>query len=219
MTPVSSLQSAINSIVHPGLTKEPLPKTPSTQKPMLYLSRHGESEYNAKKLFCGIFDSPLTPKGVGDAKKQATLLKDKDIDVGITNDLQRSKRTLEEILKLHPNANIEIDPNLRERDYGDLTGKSKEEMAEKDPEMTLKFRRSWDFPPPNGESLKMVWENRIKPFCEELEQRMQQEKINILVVCTNNTMRLIRMHFEKLTIEETLEIENPFDDYTSYKVH
>lgn len=218
MDKVATLSSATDSINNPGQITLPLPKTEELDGPILYVSRHGESEYNARKLFCGIFDSPLTPKGVGDAEKQAALLKDKDIDIGITNDLQRSKRTLEEILKFHPDTRIEIDANLRERDYGNLTGKNKKDLAEKDPEMTLKFRRSWDFPPPNGESLKMVWENRIKPFCEKLEQRIKQEKINVLVVCTNNTMRLIRMHFEKLTIEGMLEIENPFDDYASYKI-
>lgn len=216
MVKTGSLSSAMASIRNPGQTTAPLPKTNSRAKPILYLSRHGETEYNKRKLFCGLFDSPLTEKGLSDAKKQAELLMDREINLGITNDMQRSKKTLEEVLKYHPQATLEIDLLLRERDYGDLTGKSKEEMMRLDPELTLKFRRSWDFPIPNGESLKDVWENRIKSFCEKLERRMRNEKISAVVCCTNNTMRLIRMYFEKLTIEQMLELENPFDDYASY---
>lgn len=216
MLKTSSLSSAEASIKNPGQASAPLPKADSQNKPILYVSRHGETEYNKRKIFCGVFDSPLTEKGLDDAKKQAELLKDKEINVGITNDLQRSRKTLEEILKYHPQATVEIDLSLRERNYGDLTGKSKEEMMKSDPELTLKFRRGWDFPIPNGESLKDVWENRIKVFCEKLEKRMKDEGINVAVCCTNNTMRLIRMYFEKLSTEEMLELENPFDDYASY---
>ncbi len=216
MVKTSSLSSAMDSINNPGLAAVPLPKTGSRAKPILYLSRHGETEYNKRKIFCGVFDSPLTEKGLNDAKKQAELLKYQEIDEGITNDKQRSRKTLEEILKYHQRATLETDLSLRERDYGDLTGKSKQDMMKSDPELTLKFRRGWDFPIPNGESLKEVWENRIKTFCEKLEKRMKDKRINVTVCCTNNTMRLIRMYFEKLSTEEMLELENPFDDYASY---
>lgn len=218
MVKTSTLNSANDSIINPGKTEKPLPKSLNCGKPTLFLSRHGESEYNRQKLFCGIFNSPLSEKGREDAVKQAEMLKETDIDLGISNDLQRSLNTLKEILKYHPKARLEITPLLRERDYGELTGKSKAEAMEKDPELTLKFRRSWDFPPPNGESLNMVWDNRIEPFCKELEARMKKEKINVVVCCTNNTMRLIRMYFEKLTLEQMLELENPFDDYASYSL-
>ncbi|PIS21596.1 hypothetical protein COY33_01010 [candidate division WWE3 bacterium CG_4_10_14_0_2_um_filter_42_7] len=218
MTKTSSLNSANDSILNPGKTEKPLPKSANCGKPTLFLSRHGESEYNRLKLFCGVFDSPLSEKGRKDAVKQAEMLKDLEIDLGISNDLQRSLNTLKEILKYHPETRLEITPLLRERDYGDLTGKSKAVAMKKDPELTLKFRRSWDFPPPNGESLKMVWDNRIEPFCQNLEKRMRKEKMNVVVCCTNNTMRLIRMYFEKLTLEQMLELENPFDDYASYSL-
>ena len=108
---------------------------------------------------------------------------------------------------------------FRSRDYGDLTGKSKIELNKQDPKLCQKYRRSWSFPPPNGESLKMVWDNRLKQFCKDLEGRIKRDKINVAVSCTGNTMRLIRMYFEKLSVEEMLAIESPTaQDYAAYLI-
>ncbi len=217
MVKVASLESAQKSLIHPGLATKPLPKVKSETGNILYLFRHGETEDNKNRIFSGRRDSPLTTEGVKQAQVLAEKLKDKKIDLAIYSDLSRAKDTLDEILKFHPETKTEPSELLLERDYGQLTGTSKVELNEKDPELCLKYRRSWDFPPPEGESLKMVWENRLKKFCQDLEERMRQEKINIAISCTNNTMRLIRMYFEKLSIEQMLELENPLaTDYASY---
>lgn len=220
MVTVASLESAQKSLETPGLTTAPLPKADeSTGGPILYLFRHGETEDNKNKIFSGRRNSPLTSKGVEQSKELAKKLKDKKIDLAIYSDLIRAKGTLDKVLKFHPETKTEPSELLLERDYGKLTGTSKTELNEKDPQLCLKYRRSWDFPPPGGESLKMVWENRIKKFCKDLEERMHRKKINVAISCTNNTMRLIRMYFEKLSVEEMLELENPLaTDYASYSV-
>ncbi len=221
MVKVASLESAQKSLETPGLASTPLPKVDETTTggTILYVFRHGETEHNKNKLFCGRHDSPLTEEGVKQAQALAKKMRNERIDLAIYSDLSRAKDTLDEVLKFHPNTKTEASKELLERDYGDLTNTSKAELNEKDPELCLKYRRSWDFPPPNGESLQMVWENRVKEFCENLEKRMQKEKINVAVSCTNNTMRLIRMHFENLSIEQMLEIENPLGtDYASYLI-
>ena len=221
MPTVASLESAQKSLQHPGLSVGPLPKVDEAAATMLvlYLFRHGETEDNKNKIFSGRRDSPLTPKGIEQSEELAEKLKDKKIDLAIYSDLSRAKDTLDEVLKFHPETKTEPSKLLLERDYGELTGTSKTELNQKDPELFLKYRRSWDFPPPNGESLKMVWENRVKQFCEDLEERMRREKINVAISCTNNTMRLIRMYFEKLSIEQMLELENPLaTDYASYTI-
>jgi broad specificity phosphatase PhoE len=215
---VASLKSAQKSLQNPG-EAPPLPKEESPTKPTLYLFRHGETEDNRARIFSGRRDAKLTTKGTEQAKILAEKLKDKKIDLGIYSDLSRAKDTLTEVIKYHPKTKLEPSQRLLERDYGDLTGTSKIELNRRDPELTLKYRRSWDFPPPHGESLKMVWENRVKKFCEELEERMRKEKINVAVSCTNNTMRLIRMYFEDLGIREMLELENPLaQDYAAYAI-
>ncbi len=223
MPAIASLKSAQKSLENPGLAAKPLPKTDeSAGEPILYLFRHGETEDNKDKIFSGRRNSLLTPKGVEQSKELAEKLKDKKIDVAIFSDIaegksDRAERTLEEVLKFHPETKKEAAKFLVERDYGELTGTSKAELNKKDPELCLKYRRSWDFPPPYGESLKMVWENRVQKFCQDLEERMREEKINVAISCTNNTMRLIRIYFEKLSIEQALELENPLAvDYASY---
>lgn len=219
MVQVASLESAQKSLDTPGLVTKPLPKSESETEPTLYLFRHGETEDNRARIFSGRRDSPLTPKGVKQAQVLAEKLKTKKIDVGIYSDLSRAKDTLMGVLKYHQNVKVEPSQLLLERDYGELTGTSKLELNEKDPELCLKYRRSWDYPPPGGESLKMVWEKRVKNFCQGLEERMRRERINVAISCTNNTMRLIRMYFEKLKIEEMLELENPLgSDYASYSI-
>ena len=226
MPAVASLESAQKSLETPGLAIKPLPKTDeSSGGPILYLFRHGETEDNKNRIFSGRRNSLLTPKGIEQSKELAAKLKDKKIDVAIFSDIaegksDRAERTLEEVLKFHPQTKKEPAELLVERDYGELTGTSKTELNQKDPELCLKYRRSWDFPPPGGESLKMVWENRVKKFCQDLEERIQKEKINVAISCTNNTMRLIRMYFEKLSIEQTLELENPLaKDFASYLIN
>jgi len=225
MPTVASLESAQKSLETPGLAAKPLPKVESETGNILYLFRHGETEDNKNKIFSGRRNSPLTTKGVEQSKELAEKLKDKKIDVAIFSDIaegksDRAERTLEEVLKHHPETKKEPAKFLVERDYGELTGTSKAELNQKNPELCLKYRRSWDFPPPGGESLKMVWENRVKKFCEDLEERMRKEKINVAISCTNNTMRLIRMHFENISIEQMLELENPLAlDYASYTIH
>lgn len=218
MVIVASMESAQKSIENPG-EAPPLPKNESASEPTLYLFRHGETEDNKNKIFSGRHDAKLTDEGINQAKVLAKKLKDKKIDVGIYSNVSRAKNTLDEVLKFHPKTQREAADLLLERDYGDLTGTSKEKLNQKDPQLTLKYRRSWDFSPPNGESLQMVWENRVKKFCEDLEERMKRERINVAVSCTNNTMRLIRMYFENLSIREMLELENPLGtDYASYSI-
>lgn len=216
----ASLENARKSLKDPGITLEALPKTESPELPILYLFRHGQTVHNIKRIFCGRTDSPLTETGIKQAQILAEKLKDKKIDLGICSELSRAKDTLKEVLKYHPQTPIESSQLILERDYGDLTGRSKTDLDKEDPELCLKYRRSWDFPPPNGESLKMVWETRVKSFCFDLEQKMRKEKINVAVSCTNNTMRLIRMYFEKLSLPETLAIENPTaQDYAAYVIN
>ena len=186
----------------------------------IFIFRHGQTTDNLSHTFSGFRDVDLTESGVEEAKTIGEQLKDEKVTRAYCSDQIRSKHTLELVLNVyHKDVPVLEDARIKERDYGDLTNTSKAELNNKNPELTQKYRRSWDFPPPNGESLKMVWEGRVKKFCEDIEDRIREEKINIAVSCTNNTMRLIRMHFEKLSIEEMLSIENPTaQDYAAYLI-
>jgi 2,3-bisphosphoglycerate-dependent phosphoglycerate mutase len=209
-------KAALASLNDPGKGNKPLPKTNIETPPVLYIFRHCQTEYNLKKIFCGRRNPPLTEKGIEQAKELAEKLKTKKINLFISPAQLRCSQTLEPLQKYFPNIPYEQRTDLFERDYGDLTGKNKEQVMAEYGDQAILWRRGWDNPPPNGESLKTVWETRIKKFCQELEAQMKKEQINVAYCGTNNTVRLIRWYFERMPKEEMLTIESPYADYASY---
>jgi 2,3-bisphosphoglycerate-dependent phosphoglycerate mutase len=215
----------------------------------IYLFRHGQSYYNRMHFFTGWKDSKLTPKGILDAKKVAQKLKKTSIDVAYRSHLTRSKDTLKEVLKFHKECKTVItDDRIIERCYGKLQGRSHKAFVEKEGkedyltllhwhkidhlhgkekkefikemgEAELKIvRRSYDVPPPGGESVKDV-EKRVKLFIKDLLKKMKKEKVNVAISAHGNSMRPFRRHFEKLSKEQMMELENPWDDYFVYSVN
>lgn len=210
-------KAAITSLKNPGKCLS-LPKTKEGKYSTLYVFRHSQTFDNIRRVFSGRRNSKLTPEGIRQAKRLANLLKSKKIDFFISSPLSRCLETLEEVRVFHKQVSLVKEPLLLERDYGKLTGKSKTKLMRKSLEKAILYRRSYDFPPPGGESLKEVQIKRVFPFCGKLVKKMRSEKINVAVCCTNNTMRLIRMYFERLSIEEMLTLENSFEDYASFSV-
>jgi len=183
----------------------------------IYLFRHAESEDNRRHLFSGWRDPELSEKGKIDCQELAELLKDKKIDLFFSPNLKRNLETVKEVKKYHPAVGLEIDDRLKERCYGDLQGQPHLDLMRTDLQSYLTYHRSYDVPPPNGESIKMV-EERVTPFYEELLERIKKEKINVAICAGNNAMRVIRRFLENLSVKEMLEIENPYDNYFEYQV-
>jgi 2,3-bisphosphoglycerate-dependent phosphoglycerate mutase len=105
-----------------------------------------------------------------------------------------------------------------ERSYGKLQGKyHKAIIAKYGKEMFDKWHRAYDFPPPGGESAKMV-EKRVLSFIKELLAFMKREKVNVAISAHGNSMRPFRRYFEHLTIEQMGKLENPWDNYFGYVV-
>ncbi len=218
-------------------------------KKHIYLFRHGQSYYNKDHVFTGWKDSRLTPLGIKQAKVIARKLKNKKIDVAFQTTLSRSKDTLKEVLKYHPECRIVItNDKMLERNYGRLNGKShkafvkregtdayrtllhwhkidhligwdRKQFIKKLGEAELKIiRRSYSIAPPRGESVKMV-EKRVNIFIKELLRFMKREKVNVALSAHGNSMRPFRKYFEKLSIKQMMELENPWDDYFDYIVN
>ena len=210
-------RSALSSIISPGKTKRPLPKKESSKYPEIYVFRHGETYDNRQRIFSGWRDSKLTLKGKDQAKMLVPKLKDKQIDVCIISHLSRSSQTAKIALK-GKKVSYEVDDRIIERDYGKLTGKSKEKLMEENFVDAVKYRRYFDFPPPGGESLKDV-KKRVFPFCRDLVKRVKKTGENVAVSCHGNSMKIIRLYFEKLKIIDVLVQENPLgQDYAEYVV-
>ncbi len=112
---------------------------------------------------------------------------------------------------------MKIDDRIIERCYGELQGSSKTKLEKTNPKIYKIYHRSYDIPPPGGESIKMV-ERRVFSFCKGLEKLIRAQKINVAVVCGNNSMRALRRYFEKLTVEEMMAQENSYRDFVEYKI-
>lgn len=164
----------------------------------LVLLRHGESVWNKENRFTGFTDVDLSEKGVEEAKAAGQALKNIPFDHIFTSTLQRAYKTAE--LATGRTDMIKHD-DLRERDYGDLTGLNKDEMREKFGEEQVHiWRRSYDVPPPGGESLKDVVA-RVEPyFRAHIEPLLKQNK-NVLLAAHGNTLRAMLIILGEYTPE------------------
>ena len=212
----------------------------------IYLFRHGQSYYNKHHWFTGWIDSKMTKEGFKNARQIAKQLEKKKIQVAFHTHLSRSKNTLKEVLKFHPECKEIIeDDRMIERSYGKLQrhshtefmqelegvivkpiekkyGKMNRVVRHKFAEQTAKtiydiYHRSYDIPPPGGESIKDV-EKRVKSFIKDLLKKMKKEKVNVAISAHGNSMRPFRQYFEKLSREQMMKLENPWDSYFVYAV-
>ena len=177
----------------------------------LVLVRHGQSEWNLKNLFTGWRDPDLTELGVEEARAAGRRLKDAGLrfDVAFTSVLSRAQRTLALIEGELGQGPIEThrDQALNERDYGDLSGLNKDDARAKWGEDQVHvWRRSYDVPPPGGESLKdtgaRVWPYHI--------HRIQPKVLGggtVIVAAHGNSLRALIMALDGLTGEEIVAQE------------
>lgn len=176
--------------------------------PKLALVRHGQSLWNLENRFTGWVDVPLTAKGEEEARRAGERLRGHSFDVAYTSALTRAQRTLALILESIPLDIPTIrDLALNERDYGDLAGLNKDDMRAKYGEEQVHiWRRSYDVPPPNGESLKMTQERTVPFFERAILGDIRQGK-DVLVVAHGNSNRSIAMALESLTPDQVLQLE------------
>ena len=198
-----------------------LPKQESDEFSTVYVFRHGQTDDNADYIFSGWRDSKLTNEGEKQALILADKLEDKKIDRLISSPQIRAIETMKLAISKNENAKklpLETDERIKERSYGDFTGESKLEIQLKDPLELRKIRRSYDFVPPNGESIEMVCK-RVGEFCDELIKSVKGTKTNVAISCHGNSIRGFRKYFEHLSEEETATIETPLgQDYAAYLI-
>jgi len=183
----------------------------------LFVFRHAQTTDNSRGIFSGWRDCKLTLKGLQQSLQIAEQLKLEKIDYAFTSHLKRARQTLEIVLEKHRNIPVFMDDRLIERCYGLLQGKGKRKASEERPEWYAKIHRGYDYPPPEGESLKMV-EKRVMPFLGQLQEWLKLNPCNVAISCHGNSMRPIRRTFEHLTLEQMLQLENPQDCAMSYQL-
>ncbi|MFN4216345.1 MAG: histidine phosphatase family protein [Brevinematales bacterium] len=201
----------------------------------LYLVRHGESTWNRRNWFTGWVDVSLTPRGIEEALACGRMLADKDFDIAYTSNLVRAMETLLLILAFQKKTPIVVsqrgrerrwsriyneeakkavlpiytDWHLNERYYGKLQGLNKEETKKQygEEKLTL-WRRSYDVPPPGGESLEMTAKRTIPFFRRRIAPEVQGGK-NVIISAHGNSLRSIIMFLDGLSPEEVVHLEIP----------
>ena len=176
----------------------------------LILVRHGQSEWNLKNLFTGWRNPALTEQGIEEARTTGKKLKEAGIvpDLYFTSALQRAQHTLDLILEELGITDVTITRHkaLNERDYGDLSGLNKDDARAKwGEEQVLIWRRSYDVPPPGGESLKDTGA-RVWPYymTEILPRVLSGQKV--LVAAHGNSLRSLLMVLDRLDREQILSV-------------
>ncbi len=178
---------------------------------VLVIVRHGQSEWNKRNLFTGWRDPDLTDRGIAEARRAGQLLKAQDFkfDIAYTSMLCRAQRTLDLMLEELGQSDLAIvrDISLNERDYGELCGLNKDEAsAQWGKDKVLLWRRSYDIPPPGGESLKDTGA-RVLPFYKTQIWPQVRAGKNVIVAAHGNSIRALIMYLEELSAQQIIERE------------
>ena len=179
----------------------------------LVLVRHGQSEWNAKNLFTGWKDPGLTDQGVAEAKNAGRLILEQNIrfDLMYTSMLSRAQKTGDIILGVLNHKEVPIVKNeaLNERHYGSLAGLNKDDARKQwGKEQVHIWRRSFDIPPPDGESLKDT-ADRVLPYFEAEIMPKIISGSSILIAAHGNSLRALIMKLDSISSEDIVKLEIP----------
>ena len=204
----------------------------------LVVIRHGQSEWNLKKLFTGWTDVPMTEKGIAEAHRAGQLLKQHGFafDLAYTSYISRAIDTLSIVLEELGQSDLDVIKDWRwnERHYGALQGKSKDQILEEvGPEQFQIWRRGFDTPPPAltkedprypghdplykdlsedqlplTESLKDVITRFMPLWNEDIAPKIKAGK-KIIISAHGNTIRALAKHLENISEENITSLEIP----------
>jgi 2,3-bisphosphoglycerate-dependent phosphoglycerate mutase len=178
---------------------------------LLVLARHGQSEWNLKKLFTGWRDPELTDLGVAEARTAGRWLGQQGhrFDVAFTSNLRRAQRTCALMLEEMGQSDVETirAEALNERDYGDLSGLNKDDARERWGDAQVhQWRRSYDIPPPGGESLKDTAARVLPYYIQTILPRVMAGE-RVLVAAHGNSLRALVMVLDGLTTKTIASLE------------
>ena len=178
----------------------------------LILIRHGQSEWNALNQFTGWKDPDLTAKGIEEAHNAGKIIKNLKInfDLVFTSALVRAQNTAEIILEeINQSLSTIKNQALNERNYGDLAGLNKDGARKRwGDEQVHIWRRSYDIPPPGGESLKDTGERVLPFFMKEILPHVCEGK-NVLVAAHGNSLRSLIKFLDNISDEDIVKLEIP----------
>lgn len=158
----------------------------------LYVTRHGQTEWNRKDMVCGSTDLPLDETGMAQARETAQKLKDVALDRVVVSPMVRARQTAALICQGR-DLPLEIDERVREQDYGVYEGASRFD------EGFLANKKCFATHYPGGDS-QMGTAQRVYDFIEDMARKHPEE--SVLVVCHGGICRIIESYFHDMTNEE-----------------
>ena len=158
---------------------------------MIYVVRHGETEWNAINKVLGRTDIPLNDRGIEQAEEIARSLKDIKIDVFLCSPLSRARQTADAISG-ETRMPYKTDDRLIEHDFGVFEGVNRFDAEYQ------KAKREYFVRYPGGESFFDL-AARVYPLIKELEGK------NALLVTHGGICRIIRSYFEDMGNEEFVQ--------------
>lgn len=186
----------------------------------LVIVRHGESNWNAQGKWTGTRNVHLSPEGQHEAEMMGQALHDLSFDQAFYTEQIRTTETLRMILWNSPTPDIPLTlaPELDERDYGIYTGKNKWQVKEAIGEEAFqKLRRSWDYPFPEGETLKDVYERSVPYYKNTILPLLNAGK-SVLVVAHGNSIRSLVKYIENISAADIGQVEMIFGTALIYEV-
>jgi bisphosphoglycerate-dependent phosphoglycerate mutase family 1 len=214
----------------------------------IFLFRHGQTTFNRDGIFTGHLNPKLTKKGLSQARLIAKKLKKEKFQIAFHSKLTRSKQTLNEVLKFHPECTQIIeDDRIIERDYGNLNGTSHKSFVNMMGKRIVDLEESGDiiedlspvarkeaekflgekefelihrgfYVPPAKGESFSMVEKRVRSFIIDLIKMMKKKHVNVAISAHGNSIRLFRKIMEKASIKETVSWTIPYDKYYTYKI-
>nr|ACU19466.1 unknown [Glycine max] len=210
---LASQTSVVDTVSSPSKSKTSDRDThKKSNEASLILIRHGESLWNEKNLFTGCVDVPLSKRGIDEAIEAGKRISSIPVDLIFTSALIRAQMTRGWSQVFSEDTEKQSIPviaawQLNERMYGELQGLNKQETADRyGKEQVHDWRRSYDIPPPNGESLEMCAERAVSYFRDQIEPQLLSGK-NVMISAHGNSLRSIIMYLDKLTSQEVISLE------------
>ena len=167
---------------------------------MIYVVRHGETQFNAEKRYTGQTDVPLNERGIEQAKELAKILAGESFDIIVTSPLLRARMTTERIMEYRQEVPLVVMEEFKEVCVGVYEGLTRLEVQERYPNLWVRnCTRQLDDAPTSGETTRQC-DIRVAEGIEKLKEKYPDKKV--LIVCHGFVSRVINRQLKELSFEE-----------------
>ena len=165
----------------------------------IYVVRHGETSFNKKNIVTGHLDPPLTAGSLEEIKRLADKLSGIRFDVIFSSDLKRARQTAQILSEtLSYPVKLKVSKELKEIDYGTLSGKPKEEVKQDYP----RYKKDVHYIHPSGESFSQLY-SRVVPFLKDIASQYQ----TVLVVTHAGCIRAIYSYCNNKDFQDIIDMK------------